>query len=393
MQWPGWRALLACLLAWSLAAAAPAAATPDPADPARAAMAAAVQGCHEWVPSTEARRCWVVRGRASQPVIMLFGDSHAHHLHPALAEIAQRHGMRLAQLTKSGCPAPSVHTETGKGDPHPQCFLWRESALALMARMKPAVVVVASSYHYNDILLDDESGAPVGPDYLDTWGAGMRATLTSIAAGGPDGVIVVRDTPRFADDLLTCLSSATAKERARSCGLPTDKALDRNNRQVWDVESAIAAGSPGTTLLDLTDEFCDSGVCSPTNPDGESRYLDANHLSAPFAASLWRRFSAVLAGVTQMRPSTVPAVRVKRARGRVVVRWGRPMPGSGTVRSYTTRATPIKKWRNRGVKGFSCSGPRRRCRSGVVPPRASYRIRVMAVSEIGRSPAARARLR
>jgi peptidoglycan/LPS O-acetylase OafA/YrhL len=80
-------------------------------------------------------------GPATAPMILLWGDSYAAHLASGLeAEAAGR--WRIVTLTASGCPPVlGVHPAN-----RPHCRTVHEDALALMAQLKPDVVVMSARW-------------------------------------------------------------------------------------------------------------------------------------------------------------------------------------------------------------------------------------------------------
>jgi len=351
-----------------------------PSDDGRVLQAA---GCHEGVEATEARECLVVGGKRSRPLVMLFGDSHAAQLRPALEEVATRHQLRLAQLTKSGCPVAVVDSLGGRVDPHPDCTSWRKSALAVIRRMNPDTVVVASSYHYQDLQSGEGSAASLA-DYFKTWRSGFRKTLGSVTSAGRPGVVVVRDPPRFGNDLAACLAEKPGKGGV-SCGLSRSEAVNDTNRGVWSVETAVSRGMAKAVRLDLTDEVCTSSFCSPVDVRGLPRYFDGNHFAGDFSVSLWPSVSGALAKVVRMPPSKVDGLTTQRSRGRLLLKWRKAMPGSAKNLSYRTTLTPQRGWRSKGAKSYACSGRKARCRTGRVPANAVYKVSVVAVTAAGAS--------
>jgi len=57
------------------------------------------------------------------------------------------------------------------------------------------------------------------------------------------------------------------------------------NEGVFRAEQEAAAGLRHVHVLDLTDLFCDGGVCPPVK-NGIIVYRDNSHISEPFARSL-----------------------------------------------------------------------------------------------------------
>ena len=87
-------------------------------------------GCLVEERGTRSPRC-VYGARRPRATVVLFGDSHAMQLFPALEQVALRRGWRLVNLTKAGCPpsTASVVSPLSRRR-YPECDAWRESALA-----------------------------------------------------------------------------------------------------------------------------------------------------------------------------------------------------------------------------------------------------------------------
>ena len=82
--------------------------------------------------------------------MVLFGDSHAMQLFPALdADRGARH-WRLVQLTKARLPAAARPRLifTISGPQYRECDTWRDYALRRIAAERPVLVVATSSAHY-----------------------------------------------------------------------------------------------------------------------------------------------------------------------------------------------------------------------------------------------------
>lgn len=330
--------------------------------------------CHASVPVVQAKVCWLAEGLAGQPTVILFGDSHAAHWWPAVAEFGKTHGMRVGLLSKSGCPAPDA-TVLAQGGPYPQCTQWRQSAVAQIAALRPAVVLMASSYGYENSL--HLGGVPADTAQLpQAWSAATAATL---AAVGPVAghVAVLRDLPRFSDSVVDCMAASAAP--AVDCALPADQAFSATANAVYAAEQQIVAATANAVSVDLSSSICRSGVCQPAEPDGRRRYRDSNHLDPAFAKTLWPSMAAVVGARTAVIPAAPAAVRPKFTKKGLVVRWQPSVStGSAPVTGYRVTVAPSGPGKTR-----TCRSTTRTCVMRKVDPEGRYEVSAVAVSAAG----------
>ncbi len=280
------RSLTICLLILLLVAGAAAAvrtlATDALASPAQQRYTAArndvpdayKRGCHVDILDEEATPC--VDGAVdSQRVIVLFGDSHAMHWHPAFHTYAERSGRRLMTFTKSSCPSVSVNLILPSLNRlYAECARWRETVLREINRLNPELVVLSNSQDYFDF----------APSRIEReWAAGLRDTLNRLATSGAQ-LVVLRDTPDIGFDAPACLSQAAWQNRSpvQQCrydlnaatAVPVDRA-----------ERAEVARFKHAYHLDLTDVICAQSPC-PVVQNGTIMFSDDSHLTATYSDSL-----------------------------------------------------------------------------------------------------------
>jgi peptidoglycan/LPS O-acetylase OafA/YrhL len=216
--------------------------------------------------------------RRSTTTVVLFGDSHAMQFFPALDRIARRRHWRLVELTKSGCPPPPVRVVyTLSGRDYRECPAWRDYALRRIEQERPALVVAASSAHYDVI---DGSGRRVGRD------AGARAlaaayggVLRRLRDSAPH-VAVIGDPPRPPLDVPSCVSQSL--KRLRRCAFTPDAALARSR-----IVSAAVGRVTGIRLIDPARRLCLPDVCPAVIGD-VLVYRNSGHLTATVVVTLRR---------------------------------------------------------------------------------------------------------
>jgi hypothetical protein len=217
---------------------------------------------------------------ASRLTVVLFGDSHARQWFPAFDEIGDDRGWRLVLLTKPACPTARLTIfNIALNRPYAECDIWRDAAIKRILSLRPALVVIANRQ------LEPLSTGRRIPD--GTWREASRATLETLNSAGLTTVLL-RDNPAPGFDIPDCLNgdrSWWARMRStvrKPCMVDRAQALDDGT---FRAEQEAAAGLQNLHELDLTDLFCDGGVCPPVK-NGIIVYKDNSHISGLFSRSL-----------------------------------------------------------------------------------------------------------
>ena len=229
-------------------------------------------GCHADVDARTAQDCLI--GRADQPRVALFGDSHAAQWFPAVESFAADRGYAVQVYTKSACPAAAVNI-LRDGVPYTACDAWRADVISAIDENPPEIVFISG---YADVDFQTD-----GRDRADEWATSLKAAIDGIESR----VIVLADTPAMGTTPSICLSAHLSD--ADTCGRSVADAIDPDIR---DAEAEAAAAS-GAAFVDLTDYFC-SSYCSPVIGD-ILVYRDENHMTAMFSEALAPVLSETLA--------------------------------------------------------------------------------------------------
>lgn len=232
------------------------------------------RGCHVDILGEEPTPCLDGAIEASRSIV-LFGDSHAVHWHPAFAALARRTGRRLVTFTKSSCPSVTVNLiMPSLKRMYAECARWREAVLREINRLGPELVVLSNSQAYFDF----------DPARIEReWAAGLHDTLNRLATSGAR-VVVLRDTPDIGFDAPACLSRASWQGRLprEDCRYDLTTAMAAH---IDRAERAEVARFDNTYRLDLTDLICARSPC-PVVHDGHIMFSDDSHLTATYSASL-----------------------------------------------------------------------------------------------------------
>ncbi len=251
-------------------------------------------------------------GIRSGPMVLLWGDSHARVVSPAVEAMCRQLGVRgyrasrseTASLLDWGSEDVRRHNEA--------VFRWVE-------RVRPTVVVLASRWEKVLRTAEDEES--------------LRATVERIRGLGVS-VSVMRQVASQQKDIPKALARAELLGGdVEEVGVPValhEKVTQRSNEMIDHVEAAV----PGLLVLDPIPYLSREERCV-AEVDGRPLYYDYQHLTTFGAEQLTPMFAALLKTVIEDggRSEVVPnAWRRLRSARRTAVAWpagrveaGRPM--------------------------------------------------------------------
>jgi len=223
---------------------------------------------------------------AAARTVALIGDSHAEQWLPAFVAAAESGGWRLLVVAKSSCPfSDAERTEPALSDEvlaqmRKGCLAWNEAALGLLASDRDIDTIVLAARARNPV------AAPAGDRWQDVAAAAYVERWAEVPAS-VQHIVVLRDTPTMAADVLTCVRDEPTPE--------TDCARDRDDALVEDpqYDAALESDDPRVSPVDLTDALCSADACSPVIGDLLA-YRDSHHLSWFYAATLGPTIEGVL---------------------------------------------------------------------------------------------------
>lgn len=210
--------------------------------------------------------------------VALVGDSHAEQWLPAFVAAAEAGGWRLLVAAKSSCPfsgaertEPALSSEV-LAEMRAGCLSWNEDVLGLLTEQPSIDTVVVSARGRNPVV------APDGERWQDVAAAAYAERWAEIPAT-VEHIVVLRDTPTMAEDVLTCVRDEV--DPGSAC------ARDRTDALVDDpqFDAAVESDDRRVRPLDLTDALCAADECSPVIGDVLA-YRDSHHLSWVYAATL-----------------------------------------------------------------------------------------------------------
>lgn len=212
--------------------------------------------------------------------VALVGDSHAGMWASMLSAIAEDNQLRVNTYLKSACPAtldPDVSYKRD-GTYDLECREWREAAIAQIAADPNIDVVMTTSIDRSYLGAPDANGArqvDTGAGYAQAW---------SVWVDAGKRVLAVNEIPEHVGSVPECLVRSRAT--TDPCTISADTVSSSG-----PLENAASAmdGTEGFMFVDFKSVFCDDAVCHSVI-GGIPAYIDASHMSAPFARSFAPNF-------------------------------------------------------------------------------------------------------
>ncbi len=238
--------------------------------------------------------CHIGEFRAGRPTVVLWGDSHAWQLVPALRAATRRHPVNLVGYLMGACPAMDPALDSRR------------------ERRRATLCERANEVALRQVLRLDRSGAPLRVVVGGGWQRYRQARDRAILAGGAEllpgysgyvarmAELMEVGTPR----LFTTLGRAGVRvdlvgqvaivpdvtppcpsgSDPYACDVPRALSLpDEDRTRRWLQEAA--APLRGERYVEVNDAFCSALVCHGV-VDGVYTFFDALHLSATRARSL-----------------------------------------------------------------------------------------------------------
>jgi hypothetical protein len=218
--------------------------------------------------------------------IVVFGDSRARALSPALEEIGREHGYRVYVLVYSGCTATVLqqidrHTDrlwTG-------CEEFKTWARATIAGLSPDLVMVSTTAGR---LIDPATGETLTarddryPTVLQQGWVDLFEDLKSDAGK----VVAFGNTPKLPEETGVCLSKGNPD--LGDCAFPPARSARHEAKIFFGAAEAAGVGS-----VDAAKWFCADGLC----PSVVGKYItmrDSHHMTPDYSRWLATPLAAEL---------------------------------------------------------------------------------------------------
>ena len=226
-------------------------------------------------------------GAASQPAsFILWGDSHAEAIEPAVADIAKKHGRRGLFAGSPSC-VPLVGVDRYDV---PACRTFNDRVLQMILRHKEITTVIlmarwgkaAQGTAYGNeghgfvAIGDDEAHAQKPADNAAIFARGLKRTVDALRADGRQ-VLLVGPVPEIGWTVPQVLARLAQEHREHVVVAPSAKKFYEREAEVLPLFHAMAA-KKGVSAVFPHDYLCKSGRCA-VRKDGIPLYRDEHHLS------------------------------------------------------------------------------------------------------------------
>lgn len=216
-------------------------------------------------------RCIDKPDAKSQPLLILWGDSHAAELTPGFGAIKSSVGFRLGEMTAAGCP-PVISI---KVDRAPNCGDLNKFYLTKIRTLKPQSVVLAGYW------------------YQYTFGfLPLAETIHALKLSGVENIVVLGPTTRWT----TFLPELLAREAISRGGLPPAALGKETYVQMPEEGMRRLVTKAGARYVSALDILCPNGRCITRLGAGPETvtYFDESHLTEAGAKYLVSKIDPAL---------------------------------------------------------------------------------------------------
>jgi peptidoglycan/LPS O-acetylase OafA/YrhL len=222
-------------------------------------------------------------GHEGQPLVLVWGDSHAADLIPGFRALQQKTGLRLAQYTASGCP-PVIGLVVPE---RPACTATNEAVLERIRALKPDMVILSGYWDYQGFLKRrggfDENYAKL-----------LMKTIQDLKAAGVARVVVIGSAPIWKAELPKLLIGSVRSN-------PTKPVPQRLSRRMLsphdDLMLKVSAEQAGAEFVSIFDYLCDASSCLVATGQGwqDVTTSDSGHFttrgSALVVEGIWEQIT------------------------------------------------------------------------------------------------------
>jgi SGNH domain (fused to AT3 domains) len=262
-------------------------------DSAGQAETAGASRCHRGPPDP-GTLCMLVTSTGARAHLLVWGDSHANAIVPALTELGKRYAVAVTQASYSSCP-PLLDVRVAHVPGTQYCSDFNTSALRAVQELGVTRVLLAAYWSVYlpphpepalDRLLDPyrDSGYLAGGSAADNarnFSNAVQRTVRALRHLGVE-VWILRQVPDQHDFVPLALSRAAARGLDYE-HMGTTLTQYRQNQAL--IDTTFETLGTAVHLIDPATPLCGGGVCR-SSVGGHSLYIDANHLSASGALRL-----------------------------------------------------------------------------------------------------------
>jgi len=226
---------------------------------------------------------------------MVWGDSHAAALMPAVERSATLEGRPVWLYSMSACP-PIL-----SDDPRQRCKDFNEQTMEQVRRLQIKDVVLASNWNLyvygredgdKTVLLNQHDNTAQAEARM---AAAVKARVAAIREADAQVWLFIEVPQQRKGAVARLTSLARVGRSTEGLGRPLEEHLARQHF-LSDLFHSMSAADPGVHVIDPTPLMCGERVCN-IEVNGHSQYRDEGHLSDAGSARLSPLFVPMLLGI------------------------------------------------------------------------------------------------
>jgi peptidoglycan/LPS O-acetylase OafA/YrhL len=189
-------------------------------------------------------------GHEGQPLVLLWGDSHASDLMPGFRALQTKTGLRMAQFTASLCP-PLEGLDIPE---RPECKAINDSVLERIKELKPDVVILSAFWDYSGWLVQHQG-------FDQSYSTKLLQTIADVKATGVQRVVVIGSAPNWKMSVPKLLIARVRND-------PDGPVPQRLGRRALlkhnDLLLKVTTEQAGAQFVPIFDYLCDPTSCQVT---------------------------------------------------------------------------------------------------------------------------------
>ncbi|MCA1494986.1 acyltransferase family protein [Sinorhizobium alkalisoli] len=238
-----------------------------------------------------------VGASSGEPQFLVWGDSHAAAIAPAIDAAARRTGVSGLFVGRASCP-PLPNADFGPSAAVKRCVDHTSAVMSLIEQRQFAFVFMAAYWpkyvHRAELpgqgIYFDPHVEPSTADWSAPVRASLETTLAKLTHQGTRAILVM-DVPEMGYDVPEALARASIT--GGSLDIAPSLAYTNKRQALARRVLQQTAKSVGALVIDPLGAICDAQRCHAIR-DGVVLYADQDHLSAKGAESLAPLFYSVL---------------------------------------------------------------------------------------------------
>jgi peptidoglycan/LPS O-acetylase OafA/YrhL len=217
--------------------------------------------------------CVFGNSEVAEPSLMLWGDSHALHYLPAIAQIASEQQIKGVSRIRRSCQPLVEPQEMRVTHESGACRKANEETLAkIIAKPNISVVVLASFWSIRDML----SGTA---GELDVFTKNLERTIIELERHGKK-IVILGQVPKIPHNLKKCLAmQARWSRNIPGCEAFSLSQLSSYETGIWLSMQSLVRAHPNVTYFRPQNHLCNHGICRTIDEQRRPLYRDDHHLT------------------------------------------------------------------------------------------------------------------